>query len=123
MLDCFDDKIKKWQYFYFFFFCFVQNPNSTNTEAMSWTSTLPSGLRVLTLNSPSNHTLAVGMSNGSTAVYSTAPPMSALCLCKRKHANPVAAVTFSTPPPPANSAIILAAHTRQAGRGEKSINK
>jgi len=66
-------------------------------DSAPWNLVLPGGLRVLHLDSPSNHLIAAGMADGSTIIYSTAVPSSAVCLCDRKHMHPVAALAFSTP--------------------------
>ena len=74
------------------------------SQASIWNVVLPAGLQVLALNKPVGHMLAAGLADGSTIVYSTAVPMTALCYCSRKHAHAVIAVAFSTPPPEAHSA-------------------
>lgn len=66
--------------------------------ASIWNVVLPGGLRVLTLNTPVGHMLAAGLADGSTIVYSTAVPMTALCYCSRKHAHAVIDLAFSIPP-------------------------
>jgi hypothetical protein len=89
------------------------------TPADVWNIVLPASLRALALNEPTNHALAAGLADGSTAVLSTAVPMSTMYLTQRKHAHPVSALAFTAPPPvPAAAAaadVLVVAEAPTAG--------